>query len=76
MKESYNATEAVEVLFDQIKDVIELADNAAQPYTYLQVLRVAFNLIFDTGQFTRSCEKWEYLFFGRYKLDEFYALLY
>ena len=59
MKDSYNATEAVEVLFDQIEDAVEFADNVAQLYTYIQVLCAAFNLIFDTGQFTRSCEKWE-----------------
>ena len=59
MNELYNATEAVKVLFDHIKDAAEFADNAAQPYTDLQVLHVAFNLMFNTGQFTRSCEKWE-----------------
>ena len=59
MKESYDATETVKVLFYQIEDVVKFADNAAQPYTVLQVLRVVFNLIFDTGQFIRSCEKWQ-----------------
>ena len=59
MKEPYDATDAVEVLFDQIEDAVKFADNAAQLYTDLQVLRVAFNLMLDTGQFTRSCEKWE-----------------
>ena len=59
MKESYNAMKAVEVLFDQVEDAVEFADNAAQPYTDLQVLHIAFNLIFETGQFTQSCEKWE-----------------
>ena len=44
---------------DQIKDAVNFADNAAQPCTDLQVLRVAFNLIFDNEQFTCSCEKWE-----------------
>ena len=60
MRELYDATEEVEVLFDQIEDAVRFTNNAAQPYTDLQVLRVAFNLMFDTRQFTRSCEK-----FGR-----------
>ena len=51
--------ESVEVLFDQVEDAVKFADNLAQPYTDLQVLCVAFNLIFETGQFTRSCKKWE-----------------
>ena len=59
MKESYDAIEAVEVLFDQVEDAVDLADNATQPYTDLQVLRAVFNLIFNTGQFTQSCKKWE-----------------
>ena len=45
----YNVTEAVEVLFDQIEDAVEFTDNAAQPYTDLQVLCVAFKIMFDTG---------------------------
>ena len=59
MKESYDATETVEFLFDQVKDAVYFADNVAQPYTYLQVLRITFKLIFETGQFTQSCKKWE-----------------
>ena len=49
MNESYDATEVVEILFDQIDDAVEFADNASKSYTDLQVLLVAFNLIFDTG---------------------------
>ena len=59
MKELHDATEAVKVLFNQVKDAVKFADNASQPYTDLQVFRIAFNLIFETGQFTQSCEKWE-----------------
>ena len=59
MKESYDATEAVEVIFDQVEYAVEFADNAAKPYTDLHVLCVAFNFIFDTGHFTQACEKWE-----------------
>ena len=54
VKELYDATDAVEVLFDQIEDAVKFADNAAQPYTNLQVFRVVFNLMFDTRKFTRS----------------------
>ena len=57
MKELYDAIDAVEVLFNQIEDAVEFAYNSAQLYIDLQVLRVAFNLMFDTGQFIRSCEK-------------------
>ena len=56
MKESYDATDSIEVLLDQIENTVKLADNAAQSYIYLQVLPVHFNLMLDTGQFTRSCE--------------------
>ena len=44
MKEPYDATNAVEVLIDQIKDTVEFADSVAQPYIDLHILRVAFNL--------------------------------
>ena len=59
MKESYDAMEAVKVLFNQVEDTVKISDNATQPYTDIQVLCIAFNLIFETGQFTQSCEKWE-----------------
>ena len=39
---------SVEVLFDQIEDAVEIADNASQHYTDLTVLCVAFNPLFDT----------------------------
>ena len=57
MIESYDDTEVVEVLFNQIEDMVVFVDNTAQPYIYLQVLRLAFNLMFDSGKFTHSCEK-------------------
>ena len=59
MKESYDAMEAVKVLFNQVKGAVKFSDNAAQPYTDPQGLRVALNLIFEICQFTQSCEKWE-----------------
>ena len=52
MKESYDATEGVKVLFNQVEDKVEFADNAAQLYTDIQVLRIAFNLVFETGKLT------------------------
>ena len=75
MKESYDTTEAVEVLFGQIKDAVEFADSAAQPYIDLQVICIVFNLIFETGQFTRSCKKWKKKLPDT-KLDKFQASLY
>ena len=58
LKLPYEATDTMEVLFDQIEDAIEFADNAEQPYSPEQVLRIAYNLIFKCGEFERECEKW------------------
>ena len=58
LKLPYEATDTMEVLFDQIEDVIEFADNAKQPYSPEQVLRIAYNLIFKCEEFERECKKW------------------
>ena len=58
LKQPYEATENMELLYDQIEDAIEFADNAQQPYSPEQVLRIAYNLIFKCGEFERECEKW------------------
>ena len=56
LKQPYEATESMELLYDQIEDAIEFADNAQQPYSPEQVLRIGYNLIFKRGEFERECE--------------------
>ena len=57
MKAPYDASMPIEVLFDQIEDGIEFAENASDPYTATKILRIAYNVIYKTGQFNLECYK-------------------
>lgn len=58
MKQSYDANMPIEVLFDQIEDGTEFAENTIDPYTATQILRIAYNLVYETGQFNLEYDKW------------------
>ena len=58
MKAPYDANMPIEVLFDQIKDGTEFAENTNDPYTTRHILRMAYNVIYETGQFNLECDKW------------------
>ena len=51
LKVDYNPLQPVESLFDQIEDVVELANAAQAPYTPAEIIVIAFKLVFRTGLF-------------------------
>ena len=57
-KKSYDANMPIEVLFDKIEDGAEFAENASDPYNATQILRIAYNVVYKTGQFNLECDKW------------------
>jgi hypothetical protein len=58
MKQPYNPNEAIETLFHQIEESIDVADAAGAPYTPSQIVAISYNLIFGTGMFPEACHEW------------------
>ena len=56
LKTAYNVNQPIESLFEQIKDVVEYADSCHNPYTPLQVVTNAFQIVFQTGMFVQDCK--------------------
>jgi hypothetical protein len=58
MKQSYNPNAAIETLFHQIKESINVANAAGAPYTPSQIVTISYNLIFAMGMFPEACREW------------------
>ena len=61
LKEKWDATSPIEMLFNQIEDVQDFASAAGQPYTNNQLLTMAYNLIYSMGLFFDDCKAWNRL---------------
>jgi hypothetical protein len=48
----------IDLLFMQIKEAQEFADDGNSPYTDIQVLNKVYNLVFKTSPFNRACCEW------------------
>ena len=48
----------IENLFEQINNAVEYAAAGKTPYTLLQSITTAYQLISNTGTFTQNCNKW------------------
>ena len=51
MKKPYDPNLPIENLFEQINDVDEYAASGNTPYTPLQIVMTAYQLVFNTGVF-------------------------
>ena len=58
MKTAYDPNMPIENLFEQINDAVEYASAGKTPYTPLQIVTTAYQLIFDTGVFSLDCKEW------------------
>jgi hypothetical protein len=58
MKTTYDPSQPIEVLFDQIEDAVELADATSAAYTTPQIIAIAYNCLFQTGLYTEACRDW------------------
>ena len=59
MKERYDCNLPIETFFDQIEDAVEYASAGNAPFTPVQVVNTAFNVIFRTGLFNDDCKVWK-----------------
>jgi hypothetical protein len=57
-RNEFNANEPIKTLYEQIEDVMKLANNADAPYNENQVLANALNLIQHTKMDHHSCHEW------------------
>jgi hypothetical protein len=48
----------IELLFMQIKEAQEFADEGSALYSNIQVLNKVYNLVFKTSPFKRVCHEW------------------
>ena len=51
MKKSYNPNLPIDNLFEQVNDAVEYAAAGNTPYTLLQIVTIAYQLVFNTGVF-------------------------
>jgi hypothetical protein len=58
MLKEWDPNMPVELIFTQIEEGQEFADEGGQPYTNQQVLNMAFNITFHTSPFKCACCKW------------------
>ena len=61
LKEKWNKTSSIEMVFDQNEDAQDFAAVAGQPYTNNQLLTMAYNLVYTTGVFFDDCKDWNWL---------------
>ena len=59
LKIAYDVNQPIERLFEKFEDAIEYSDGGHNPYTPLQVVTNAFQLVFQTGMFVQDCKDWE-----------------
>ena len=59
MKASYDVKLPIETFFDQIKDAVEFSSAGNTPFTPVQVVNTAFNIISSTGIFQDNCKIWK-----------------
>ena len=59
MKAPYDVNLPIETFFDQIEDAIEYASAGNAPFTPVQVVNTAYNVIFTTGMFNDDCKIWK-----------------
>lgn len=58
MNAPWDAALPFETVIEQIEDAIEYADAGNQPYTAVQILNTAYNLVFNTGLFFDDIKAW------------------
>ena len=59
MKLAYDVNLPIETFFDQIEDAIEFTSAGNAPFTPVQVLNTAYNVIASTGMFQDDCKVWK-----------------
>ena len=56
MKEAHDPNAPIEDLIDQVNSVIAYADAGGTPYTAVQIVAIAYTLIFNTGLYNDACK--------------------
>ena len=58
MKQPYDPTQPIEVLFNQIETAQEFAEAANTPYPNASIISTAYLLVFKTGMYRDACREW------------------
>ena len=58
LKKPYDPNLPFETLVDQIENAVDFAAAGKAPYSTIQIVNAAYNLIFSTGAFTEYCREW------------------
>ena len=56
LRAPYDANFLIGGLIDQVEGTVEYAASGNTPYTPLQVVSIAYQLLFQTGMFTNYCK--------------------
>ena len=58
MKEAHDLNASIEELIEQIDLAIAYANAGVAPYTEVQIVTIAYTLIFNTGMYNDACKEW------------------
>ena len=60
-KAQFDVNLPIEGLFCQIQDAIDFVNAGGAPYTPLQIVNAAYQLVFQSGIFAKDCPIWKRL---------------
>ena len=58
LRSTYDANLPIKALLDQVEGAVDYDTAGNTPYTPLQAVGIAYQLIFQTGMFTDDCKQW------------------
>ena len=58
MKEPFDPTRPIENLYEQIENAVEFSEARDALYTDMQVITIAYSLIFAQGIYKTACREW------------------
>ena len=59
LRAPYDSNQPFETLIDQVKNEVDYASAGDMPYTLPQVIKISFQLVFQTGLFNDDCKLWQ-----------------
>ena len=58
LRSSYNAEEPLESLLERLYECVDLAVEAGELVLETQIVRIAYRLVAETGQYPEDCRVW------------------
>ena len=59
LRASYNSEEPLESLIERLDECADFATAAGEPVSETQLVRIAYGLVTETGQYPEDCRSWK-----------------